>query len=130
MAVRPKHFILLTRYSIDITGKGDTASGSIEVGPDGVGNVMILGWADDDKVTMSVSTTLVPTSTSTSSSPEETSTSDSRPPEETPEPDPTSIEGSSTQTGGAAPAGPTQDSAGRPKVEMYGLLIIALGLFA
>ena len=57
---------ILTCSSINITSAGQQASASIDVGEDGVGNVMILGWADNTQVSLSVSTAWVTSATSIS----------------------------------------------------------------
>lgn len=57
-----------------MTGPGDTATGSIEIDEDGIGNAMILAWVDDTDVEMSVEEKMIPSSTSTISSAEPTET--------------------------------------------------------
>lgn len=50
---------------IPISDSGQTASGNIEVGPDGVGDVMMLAWVDTTAVSVSYSTSFSTISTTT-----------------------------------------------------------------
>lgn len=51
---------------IPISDSGQTASGNIEVGPDGVGDVMMFAWVDTTAVSVSYSTSFSTSSTTTS----------------------------------------------------------------
>ncbi|KFY18413.1 hypothetical protein V493_08630 [Pseudogymnoascus sp. VKM F-4281 (FW-2241)] len=54
--------------ALDISGSAKSGSNTIDIGPDGVGNAMIMAWVDDTEVkldytTTSTATTSAPTST-------------------------------------------------------------------
>lgn len=60
---------------IPISESGQTANGNIEVGPNGVGDVMMFAWADTTAVSVSYSTSFSTTSTTAIINPTSSTTS-------------------------------------------------------
>ncbi|KAL3713665.1 hypothetical protein TMatcc_002368 [Talaromyces marneffei ATCC 18224] len=61
--------------SIPISDSGQTASGNIQVGPDGVGDVMMFAWVDTTAVSVSYSTSFSTSSTTATARSTSTATS-------------------------------------------------------
>jgi hypothetical protein len=61
--------MLTELYRLEISDSGQSSSNTIDIGPDEVGNAMILAWIDNTKVVLNYTTTMTTSTTTPTSIP-------------------------------------------------------------